>query len=264
MRYKVCSNSEWRYRFNCIFCEGRGKTKDRKFHLYLNVKNGLMHCFRCNYWGVVEKESEFYKFLGNGIVNKIINNNTRRDFLSPLLSSLPDLHYKYLISRGVEKDVIKDYFYFNSDFSDYVFTSQSRGWIGRRVKEGEPRYICLGDRGIKLMISHNEYRNELPIDIENFRFTLFIVEGIFTSVLLYQIGISSICTLGKSVSSEQLNEIITIIKNVYHTDIIICPDWDARDSWILLYIKLLTNLKDKRINFRIIAGYKDLSEYLGR
>lgn len=48
IRYRY-TTSRWETVLDCPFCQERGLTEDAKEHLGLNIRNGLAHCFRCDW-----------------------------------------------------------------------------------------------------------------------------------------------------------------------------------------------------------------------
>lgn len=245
---KLTSNPIWKVRVCCPFCEVRKGRKDTKYHLYIS-KDGVLHCFRCEFWGNVFDYPgllDIYNSYYHSSASPLYQNKVNYALVKVDFKCFPD-HYDYLRKRGLEDWVIQKYWFISYSFKNFVFTEQSCGYIGRNILNDEPRYIVLGSKGYLYL---DAYKRE----------TLWIVEGVFSAFLIYQDwNMSAISTLGKEVSKEILLQ-IKEIANEYRK-VVISPDSDMAIKWMSIYFDFLTSALTN-VEYKVFRGYKDVSEVI--
>lgn len=114
-------------RINCPFCEKKGKTPDRKGHLYVNIQEGLVHCFRCEYGATLKvflddlkAGTDFKKHELNypryGRLQKLLKENQllKIDIPFPRIdlydNPAKDFLVEYIrVTRGLDEEVIWKY-----------------------------------------------------------------------------------------------------------------------------------------------------------
>lgn len=222
------------YSVCCPFCLNRYGKTDLKYKMGINLIKNISHCFRCGAIVVfnqneIEKKLQFgnldsiknkIKQLGKPIIeNKtaIINKKIILEDIgeTPSLEKTP-IGYKYLISRGINDQQIKDLniligksdeykgyiifpFYNDDGVVDFI--------IGRNYNNQSPRYLNSskdkGDLLYKVGIKENK---------------AILCEGIFSAISVNKYtGIHSIAILGKQLSDKQLRKIHLNYKTIYYS-----------------------------------------------
>lgn len=227
MRFKTTSSPEWKYRFECVLgCDYR---HSKKMKMYLNVFTGILKCWICQGIDTVHNHPEFIRFVNKGhsfyyekglpeIKEQVVRENT--------------LYWDYLLIRGVKDPSL---FRTIDEYPGYVFIPQSGGWVGRKIYEEGARYIIIGRRGI--------------VNLERPGDEVFVCEGVFGAVKVYERGFHAVSTMGKIITKSQIDEIRRINKKV-----ILCPDKDAIYEWM----KYIGEFRETSLY--IPHPYKDVSE----
>lgn len=230
-QYKLVPSQPDEIRFNCPYCVQAGKLPDRKFHLYINIKKGVGHCFRCG---------KKLKFNGNGNCYKVeqaITVNVRRPkhILSSIPQSLPItkdspafefLRYKFLEifseeelfarieSFGLNYCVdmryshLVDRIIIPVTFHGKVVACQFRSIYGQ-----EPKYLSYSLNGRNIKEYLYNFDNALKSD------EVWIMEGVFDVFATFD---NAVAIFGKEISKPQAELIVK-----YFSRVIIALDQDA-------------------------------------
>jgi len=240
--YKVVPSHKDEVRFCCPFCVQRGKTPDRKFHLYVSLSKGVGFCFRCN---KVLKFTKDYMIPVSFYVNDVSNfvSNLRRNFLSDIPKCVPvygSVAYQFLLQKlnGVYTE---DYINKFIEMFEVKFCIDERfphlcyrlmvpikiegnlvGFQFRSIFGEEPKYYTYNYKHYLVKDYVFNYDNAKNFD------RVFLCEGIFDVMPFLFDGIA---VFGKSLTPNQKRLIISTWKEV-----VICLDGDAKeDAYNLAY-----------------------------
>jgi len=204
-------------RYICPFCKERRGTSDTKGHLYVNLDQGIYHCFRCDaspkntnlyiYSSIYKRVTDRNKLLGAS------NISLPKDYCS-LHESKKDffpIFMEYARERGIiDVDKVKYDIGFTIDLNDpffgrLIFCYYEKGinegdldlvfYQGRWVLESENpcKYLSCGDKPL-----FKSFRGQVKEGI--------IVEGFFDMVKASRF-IPSAAILGHSISDKQSESI---------------------------------------------------------
>ncbi|MCL6542084.1 MAG: hypothetical protein K6T87_16125 [Roseiflexus sp.] len=249
--------------FNCPFCETRGKTRDTKGHLRVDLERGVYHCFRC--------EASFrntgifilLKGLGNwSIKPKRLKNTTSKKNDHDLIS-LPKPYHALSESSEEFFPMFKEYAKarrishlhekkfnvgFTSDLTSPFFGRIIFCWYkddsilsffqGRDIIGSGPKYLSLGEKPF-----FSSFNN--PVD------TAVVTEGIFDMIASSYV-IPSGAILGSKVSPYQKEQIIELVKK----KIILILDADCYQS-VIPFVKEFPNRLVQPI---LLSKKKDLGD----
>ena len=146
---------------NCPYCEQNGHSRDTKFRLGINTKNGKAHCFHCHW-----RTSNIYKLLGEqvGAVVRKPDKHIKAETSVKITLELPESYeeigqgegmyvrraQKYLLDRGISQQQISDYRLGTASVGRYggrvIFPVWHHGKllsiIGRSISPNlEPRFL---------------------------------------------------------------------------------------------------------------------------
>lgn len=211
---------------NCPFCY------DPSFHLGINLKNGLFHCWVCGSKGHLSKllteilqinyyqAEELIKEYDSDELAKEEEKppNPKIEFPEGYTNILPDLHKQYLIKRNFDPDFLQRKYsigavYQTGRFSYRVIipiflNKQIVNFTGRDVSGlQKTKYLHYhNDEAIKPM-KHCVY------NLDSVRDKAIIVEGVFDA---WRIGDGGVALLGVEYTTQQLNLLLEKeIKEVY-------------------------------------------------
>jgi DNA primase len=259
-------------------------TDDRKFHLYVNPRKGVVHDFKTNYG------NDFVSFVGDYLqmnkskvipflIREYSSKSISQDFsVSEFLEKSRDLvipnglfwfleqkhgvirdqAYKYLKKRRISDKVINELGYIfepGSEYNKMIFIPF--------YEDGELVYFLCRDFTEKNILRYNNPKGlnskNYVYNIDRIEDTVFIFEGVFDAMSLEdQVGTAM---LSSDLGKEQA---IKIINKIPRT-IIFVPDNDEIGKKTLeKNIKLMLKYKPPSINFDIlvykIEEVKDFSE----
>lgn len=223
-------------RFNCVFCD------DDAFHLYINTRKRVYHCFRCGAagrtnigdFGLAEKLA-FDR-------NKHIPDSGPIQLPKPYKDLLTPAGIRYLMSRGIyESDVERHKLYCAAPYTRYfgrvIIPNHARqGYCNYFVarsytKIGFPRYLNPpGGRGI-LFLSPDKPDNYFPQYWGES--SLLIVEGPFDYLKASRHG-PTLALLGKELNNEQARTLVTKYSTIY-----IMLDQGTKESLAALKIQTI-------------------------
>ena len=236
------------YICRCPFC-------GKESHLYINKRTQAFDCKKCGESGNIYKLLRFlgktYLLDGATVVEHETINSIRsiidEDKKEIKLEKLPVvkmpigykvLHNsnKYLISRGINKDLCERYRFgvtnLISKYKDYILIpifddGKIRGYIGRYGNKVVPKYKLrynnsIGTEFAQLLFGYDE--------ITSHTISVIIVEGVFDKIavdkaldLFNNDEIKCVCTFGKKISEYQIQKLK--IKGVIK--VILLYDYDA-------------------------------------
>jgi len=233
-------------RINCPFCGSRVGREDTKFHMYINLTMGLVHCFRCGYGA---KTSKFFKDLETGDdsaeldfdeygnLQKVLHKGytLRIDLPFPSIEHydyrLKDLFFNYIKQvRGLSESIVYEYdlrvgingfknrliFPVKEAFVDIYFT-------GRKVFQGpgeKYKNPKEGEYGVLIGKSEVVYNiDNVPEGADK----VVIQEGPFDVIATHNKPYPTVAIFGKTISKRQLYKLL--LKRP--EQIVICLDSDA-------------------------------------
>ena len=214
--------------FQCPIC------RHHNHKLYVNVTLGLFHCFHCDFAGSIERLKK-YPNIWSSIEDqtslsvfdrlktieikqkKLLNSDLLRP-LQPLREiTTEDKQYEYLLSRGMDDDIIDCYDVLVSDNKHYVdrafITIQDdKGdtvfYTGRSINKGtNPKYMN------SVAPKDFVFRAKTPVD-DFYLEDAYICEGIFDAFKLP----GGIALLGKTLAKDQHTALFTALRprrNIY-------------------------------------------------
>lgn len=277
MAHLVTSKGE--IRINCPRCD------DDKFHMYINPKSGLYHCFKCSASGKISDGSltkddvvslEDWEQFKEGKLpeNVYVKDNDITIKNLPLCGDLPDEHRKYLTDRKVFPYQIKVYgikhcketgginsnriifpIYKHRQLSYYVGRSINPSSLNKYSNapwnKSDTLYICD--------------RTKVPMPLSSKIF--FIVEGVFDALSIDALGYKSMALLGKHANEEQIKRLCTSAFKDYA--FIIYLDEDAFDEAIRLKMKfnyhgITANVYNNRSSYDVNRMFMEDSQSLMR
>lgn len=207
-------------RFDCPYCEDEGK------HLYVNVRKGVYHCFRCGVSGRTNlKSREIEKF-------HLISSETKLEARARTeLLKLPHAHkdlitptaLKYLVKRGIkESDVEKWRIYCASPNSKYFgrliipyrpYQGYCRYFVARAYTSLPwPKYLNPSG-GRDILFFSPAYDPDDPLQLWGLD-ELVLVEGPFDCIKAGRYGPAA-ALLGKTLRPEQAHLIVSSFSKVY-------------------------------------------------
>lgn len=241
-------------RYNCTECD------DNKYHLYVNRRTGLYHCFKCGYSGKIKSEltledfdnqvneySKLVNAIGGMASPKILtySDPIPEKKTLPLHYNIDRTHtqhpaYQYLVKRQLTKKQIKRFKisaelcgpYSNTViFPVYVY-EKLKYFVCRKWDDTEPKYI------------NAPWEKDGMLSITNNTSNIYVItEGIFDALAVDRLGYNTVCLLGKTANELQLQGLAT--KDYQY---IVMLDSDALDYMIHLTLKL------QSLNKRAVAG----------
>lgn len=270
--YKTTSSGE--IRFNCPFCETHGKTKDSKYHLYVNISKGVFHCFRCGADGRIqslpepllqtvlsikdsvaplifskEKNKETIKVLPNGFVEekgRLGDTQFIENYLSYRLKITP---------KKVRREFL-DY------YSTVLSIADKSPWVKfiSRDMFFEQDYFVLRKPYSRYFMNPTGPKKVFKIGINKLsEGKLVLVEGIIDAMSVYLAYKTPVfALLGKEASSSQIEEILDF--SDYITKIYVALDKDARSEAVKLAEKLGFYLGTDKVSLVLLRNAKDPCE----
>lgn len=205
-------------RFNCIFCEDEG------YHLYVNTKKRIFHCFRCNASGRTNILNDTLEHIHLDNIGKLESSTPIGKLKLPPKhkDTLTKAAIRYLEGRGLyESDIENHKIYCAAAGSIYfgrviIPCNPSSGWADYFVARSYtrlsfPKYVNPSGSGRHLFLSrnHNSKWRDLWGPQE-----LLLVEGPFDFLKASRHGPTA-CLLGKNLSNTQAREIVTEFSKVY-------------------------------------------------
>lgn len=274
--------------FNCPYCADLDDVKyDNKFNLCLNFEEGFFHCWKCGTAGKISKVlkdygnsrlvSEYYNELKSIRDSKyyILDDNKliKSELYNQELFSLPEEYkkidkqdsdsyraYKYLIDRGLDDDIIKEFSIGYAPWSDN-YKMRNRIIVPSYDDNGMLNYYVTrdytGKQRLKYINPNIDKKtvifNELKI---NWGETIYLVEGVFDHFVVP----NSIPLLGKHLDSD-----CAVYKSLYErslSDIVIMLDDDALSDEKELFLLLdRGNLRGRVKVIEMPTGYDASSFY---
>lgn len=227
---KLTSNPN-EIRINCPFCHLQGKAPDTKYHLYVNVKEGLVHCFRCGYGNVLGRFLKDLKlslgdwkelgYLRYGRLTKTLGYTSalqvklpfpKIDEISPTIRKFyiqflkkrnldEEVIWRYDLRVGVDKYKDRIIIPCKENFVDIYFTS-------RRIFEtNTTKYRNPGKGEFGILIG----KSEVVYNIDNVpkeSDVVVVMEGPFDVISTHLKPYPSVAILGKTISKHQLYKIL--------------------------------------------------------
>lgn len=249
-------------------CPHCPRGKDNK--LYVNVDQGVFHCFRCEFKGPIKK---LYRYPN--IISKLedlldLAETARLRMEKPLeLSSFEllkslnpvrevlygDPHYTYLIDRGWTDALISSYrplVSANSLYADRVilpiFDASDKlvYFTGRSILSGvKQKYINASVPKSNIVFLSKLVENSLYPKIG------VICEGFFDGFKIP----NALALLGKMLSHDNEHNVLGFLKN--KTDIYVCLDKGAESEMVVICKKLHNWAPSKHIHFINTSAYGD-------
>ena len=217
------------YRFHCPFCVRRGKTADRRRHLYINPAKNVAHCFRCGYrtrnaQAVATTHGLVIPSVAWHVVPALAQ--TRRgvplppEYTTDWSDPRSRPARRYLATRGLVSTTIAAYeigYCLHGPYAQRVIVPVYRDghilhWIGRDwTNRRTPKYV--GPRGSGRGVLFN---------IERAAETgcVLLVEGVFDALRLPEFGVA---IFGKQLHREQRQ---TLFRAKLRR-VLVCLDADA-------------------------------------
>jgi len=244
-------------RYICPFCKERKGTPDIKGHFYVNLKEGLFHCFRCDAsiktTGYFLESHTFKRPTKKPLDTiKILKRPRWYSSLTESKKGFFPYYNRYAKSRGVTKEDIERYdIGFTTDLEDplfgrLIFCHFDRLAIldflqGRWVLEDIPtsyKYLSSGDKPL-----FKSFEGKVKCGL--------IVEGIFDLIRASKF-IPTAALLGHSISAKQKKE----IGESFSEKVILALDADAVEE-IIPCMKMF--IEDIEVQ-PVFLPKKDLSE----
>jgi len=219
--------------YNCPFCIDVRHRADNDRKLYVSCETTLFHCFKCQTKGIVIKGTQsnldilipylfdYFNFSDEDELNNELNFHTKLiNFDDVDFIERNTVAYNYLMSRGINEDLINRYNLrngINNNFGRIMIPNCLIGkWTdfyqGRTYLEMDPRYKNP-DSVEKEKIVFNLYNQRKRQKYA------YIVEGIFDVI---RGGIDCLSILGSSISEYQ----VRLISSYKFEEIICCLDDD--------------------------------------
>jgi DNA primase len=235
---------------NCPHCINRGKSEDVKFHLHVNTKKGVYHCFRCQATGKIDGVETIKDTSVNSMVDKLnsifkkhepVDNSIDLDRISwECTEKDTPFAYKYLIDRGITESEIKKWsIRVGRDYTDNNTTI--RRWSGRVLFPFITDGVCKYVVGRSYSGKEPKYLNTVldksyvVYGINSVKSECIVCEGIISAIAAERYtGIPSVSILGKSILYTQA-ELIKSRCDVAHLSL----DGDVDDKTISRNIKIL-------------------------
>lgn len=280
LEYKITSSNE--IRFNCPFCEQKGKTPDKKFHLYIHPEKFVFICFRCSSTGSINSLPQEYKESVIKIKNLLSSIQYHRESIYRETPSLPE-GFVETKSRLADLQYIENYIAYRlktniktvrSELSSY-YSLALRGtdpWIKFISTNmfAEQDYFILRKPYSHLFLNPTGEKKLFKIGFDksnlynNNDTKIVLVEGVFDALSVYlRNKIPSIAILGKSMSRRQILE---LKENYDGIDIAVCLDKDAFSEAIKLARTLSLIFEKSKISLikiRKEVQAKDPNELVG-
>ena len=252
--FKLTSSGE--IRFNCPFCVEIGKPPDSKYHLYVNPRKGVFHCFRCGKSGSLSILPKHYVQTIMSVSSKIVDFEKVEE-VEEVKLSFPNGYQKvagqaqlisemYLAMRlGISiedlKTKIPKEFYsivVNKTNSDIWLMFKSYTWAG------DMDYYVLRKVG------KHDFLNPSGVKKPLFKFSitslglgkpLFITEGIMDALSVYkEYNCPSVALLSKTITHKQLLELYDYSPET----VVVALDGDAQKEAFKLCRKLQSFIDD--------------------
>lgn len=250
----------------CIFSHCDDDSQEGEAHLYFSINTGQYECKKCGETGNIFTLAQFIDGNYDLILQSNNKENLKKEEVSKKIESshqnIPGRIIKYLIERGIKKEIIEKYKIGYGKF-------YGKNWITIPIKDKQENYIFLKLREDPLTgNSKSTYPDGVNAQVydweilkENPEF-MVICEGEFDRLVLISKGVSAITfTHGAGVFKEEWIEQLKNIKNIY-----VCYDNDEAGkrgaNKLLATLKEKTNTKLYRISLPEIVGEKgDLTDY---
>lgn len=217
------------YIYHCPMCEQRVGTPDKNGNLWVNGKELMFHCFRCEWSGYLNHRStKGYTLERNPSSDELAEQIKKSLGLVTLESTVERFNYKvpqlpalsiklatdYLHSRGLNDYQIR---YYDMRFSSYLDgkyknriiipnkiinkgTSQYTDmFVARKLLESDtlPKYLNpVGNNKSHVVFNLHRIPSNYPI---------IITEGVFSCI---SAGYNAVATYGKAVSDQQIDMIL--------------------------------------------------------
>ena len=173
----------------------------------INFKKKLFNCFRCGGLNFVQ----LYKQLKQLREDKLINENLTKK-VKPKCPQLSEVDFEkraivYLKERGLDPKKIPIFF---QGCDDYTIDGRKNPFYGYLIFESTDGYLCgrdlVGEDEVEenIRLGRPRYMNEpnpkglFWLSKNEEEKVIFLVEGIFDGLSLYQLGIENIAVLGGS------------------------------------------------------------------
>lgn len=245
----IDTNKPDEIRFNCPFCD------DTDYHLYINIRKGVYHCFKCSNSGHLSRFNIPSSLLGTVKYRKPITQSLPSipmDCLLPLTepSYMGDKAINYLSHRGITT-ISELYCGIKDDwFGRVVFPIKENGnivfLIGRSFLGRSPKY--LNTKGKKEYIYQLDKASRYPYVV--------IVEGCMDALSTN----NSIALLGKEITNAQYIKLVSTIEP--SRPLYIGLDPDARKEAVHLAKRLSVHYKN--INICLLPEGKDVNNIRGK
>lgn len=223
-------------RFNCPFCEKRGKPPDSKFHMYVNLNDGVCHCFRCEYANGLDAFLSDIGISADGYVSTPKSKPKSKPIpklrlpsnfqtILPVDSTFDKMFYKYLQSRNVPDDRIQKHQMGYVTSGDWVWRAiipfynygELEYYVGRGIRDTQyPKYM-----------NPTHPRSQVVFNLESAETVssfIAICEGVFSALAWGDHGLG---LLSKKATAQQVSRIVEIV-NRRKLDVLISLDGDAK------------------------------------
>lgn len=220
----ISTSNKYEIRFNCPFCEDEG------FHLYLNIKKKIWHCFKCNSSGKTNVVSTDLDIAHYTSVQKrevevdIVPIKLPKPYRDPDTGDyLTSTAKKYLASRGLyESDVQRHTIYCAAPISLYfgriiIASNPYKGYCNYFVARAYtklkwPKYLNPSGTKELLFLSPDKPSDKW----EQYwgEDELMLVEGPFDYLKASRHGPTA-CLLGKELKYNISKQIVSLFNKVY-------------------------------------------------
>ena len=236
-------------RFNCPFCVEIGKTPDIHYHLWLNTRLNIFHCFRCNKSGKINqigKATRRTALYENMIMPENKENMQKKISCINFDDIINTVGMEYWFSRGLTYKEARKY---------KVRYDKKNNQIVIPIFDTDGREVSF----IKRIIFNvdNPYYFEKGFKKSNYLFNLnavnsniILVEGAFDAIAIDPFGVA---LLGKFMSEKQLFKLRE--KNI--KKIFVSLDIDAKMDQEIIINKLLPFFDVEALDI----DYKDFAEF---
>jgi DNA primase len=217
----ISTNKENEIRFNCVWCE------DESFHLYVNTKKKVYHCFKCGAKGKTNVVTDQVEII------HLASARTHELYQPPDVLKLPKAYVdiitpaaaRYLASRGIyESDVKWHKIYCAAPNTIYfgrliIPNNVRQGFCSYFVarsytKLGWPKYLNPSNPRTTLFLSPERAKDQEKWERYWNDDELMLVEGPFDYLKTARHGPTA-ALLGKELSYDIAKQIVSIFSTVY-------------------------------------------------
>jgi DNA primase len=243
-------------RICCPYCVNYGKTPDTEYHLYIDKKNKIFHCFRCNKAGVLAQLTDKLKYTPVFLPEpeKRIEYKKQEEYLDFFGNSLSQrIARKYWKSRGLTEQEAKEY-QVKVDKNNFAIVIPVRDENGFKVYDIKRSCLKTNDRKYYIEKGSNKSKYLFNFDKAKEYKQIYLVEGVFDAI---SIGKQGVAMFGKFLSDTQL-ELLQHAIRVSKIGILL--DTDANTEALNLFDRLLPYFDVSLLGLRD-TGCKDIAEY---